>query len=122
MGHPEWNATPIYPDGTAGVLAMLIIDPTADVRCRLHSRDPAVAIYYTPRGCAARSDDTYQPLCLQHIETDGISTGSRPILDLTADGSWSERAGLDLPLSLGYSAIELLELLDSINEQDTVAP
>lgn len=75
--------------------------PTADVRCSLGDNSPAVAVFHTPQGCAARPEDKIQALCPQHIETDGLGEGAIPILDLTLGETWSDEAGLVLPLSLG---------------------
>jgi hypothetical protein len=107
----------IHPDGTASLLKALAENPGADIRCSLTPIDPAVAVYHTPQGCAARPDDRFQALCLQHIETDGIRADSRPILDLTAEETWSKEAGLALPLRLGYSALDLQHFLQNLTQQ-----
>ena len=110
----EAEPHPFYPDGTARLLVRLCVEPATDVRCVLDRALPAVAVYYTPHGCVARPNDLIQALCLQHIETDGISSGSRPILDLTAEEAWSAEAGLDLPLRLEYSVERLRSFLSEL--------
>lgn len=97
------------------MLYALAEEPAANVRCSVDPGDPAIAVYQTPRGCAARPDDRVQALCGQHIETDGISEGSRPLVDLTEGGAWSAQAGLVLPLRLGYNALQLTQFLESPN-------
>lgn len=87
--------------------------PNLDVRCNLGG-DSAIAVFRTPRGCVARPNDRFQALCLQHIETDGISEGSRPILDLSANEKWSEWVGDEMPLHLGYSVLQLQEFLATL--------
>lgn len=106
----------VIPDGTTSLLEILAGNPTANVRCSLAPRDPAVAVYFTPEGCVARPDDRFQALCMQHIETDGIRGDARPILDLSAGEVLSQRASLELPLSLGYSALDLRTFLAGLTQ------
>lgn len=110
----ETDIGPVVPDGTVSLLTVIAEHPTADIRCSLAADDPAVAVYYTPNGCVARPDDRFQALCLQHIETDGIRGGARPILDLSAGETWSNQAGLRLPLALGFSALDLHTFLNDL--------
>ena len=105
-----------HPDGTESLLWALCESPTLNVRCSVGSGDPALAVFHTPNGCAARPDDKFQAVCDNHMITDGLGEGSRPILDLTIGERWSQEGGLTLPLRLGFSALQLQDFLSTIPE------
>lgn len=115
----ENSRRPIQPDGTIRLLGQLGADPQADIRCSHGDGSPAIAVYVTPQGCAARPQDRIQALCLQHIDTDGVSYGSRPILDLTVDNAWSQDAAIETPLTLGYTPRDLSRFLLNLIAEGT---
>ena len=104
------------PDGTVSLLFAIAARPDVAVGCSLAPGEPALAVYHTPQGCAARPDDRFQALCWNHIETDGLRDGAEPVLDLTIDGAWSREAGLQLPLKLGYSVAQLEVFLAELSQ------
>jgi hypothetical protein len=108
----------LVPDGTRRLLEALAEYPAADVRCSL-GHEPAAAVFYTPGGCAARPGDKIQALCPQHVVTDGVSAGTRLLLDLSEGERWSRdgECSAELPLRLGYTTEKLLGYLAALPEQ-----
>lgn len=110
----SYSRRPIHPDGTTALLYRLAEQPQTPIFCSLGEASPAVAIFYTPRGCVARPDDKIQALCLQHIETDGVSEHTCLLVDLTQGEAWSKQASITPPLHLGFTVAQLETVLQRV--------
>lgn len=78
----------------ARLVEILRLEPTKLFKCA-HPICPyyAVCVFYVPRGCVALPGLEVQPLCPQHIETDGSFEGMYPYIDLTLNAQLSLERG-----------------------------
>ena len=71
-------------------------EPRTTLKC-IHDicGDSAVCVFFVPQGCVALPGVEVQPLCLQHIETDGSLAWLYPYFDLTINARLSIDRGYE---------------------------
>jgi len=82
-----------YSEEMLALVEQLRENPRTAFYCAHPDSSPAVAIYEVPRGCVALPGLETQPLCQQHVLTDGSFEGMRMVVDLSIDGAWSKYRG-----------------------------